>query len=114
MLFAQDVDGAVMRVDDLPHQREPDARAVRALGGFMQARLAPQRDDERAALAEAGLDTAHIYARDELATGAALLVATGVTDGALLRQPWQQDNVTHTDSIVISAGTVSRTQEAHA
>jgi fructose-1,6-bisphosphatase II len=90
------------------------AGAVRALGGFMQARLAPQRDDERAALAQAGLDTERVYARDELATGEALLVATGVTDGALLRQPWQQDFITHTDSIVISAGTVSRTQEAHA
>jgi fructose-1,6-bisphosphatase II len=89
------------------------ACAVRALGGFMQGRLAPQSDDERAALAGAGLDSVRVYALDELATGEGLLVATGVTDGALLRQPWQQNDMTFTDSIVISAGTVSRTQEAN-
>ncbi len=80
----------------------------------MQGRLAPQGDAERAALAQAELDATRVYARDELSTGEGLLVATGVTDGALLRQPWQQDDLIHTDSIVISAGTVSRTQEAHA
>jgi fructose-1,6-bisphosphatase II len=90
------------------------ACAVRALGGFMQAQLAPQRDDERAALTDAGLETTHIYESDELVAGEAFFVATGVTDGPLLRQPRRQDDVTHTDSIVISAGIVSRIKEAHA
>jgi fructose-1,6-bisphosphatase II len=90
------------------------ACAARALGGFMKARLAPLREDERAAMAEAGLDTERVYDRDELAGGEALFVATGVTDGTLLRRPWQQDNRSYTDSIVISAGNVSRIQEAQA
>ena len=37
------------------------ACAARALGGCMQARLVPQREDEAEALAEAGLSSEHVY-----------------------------------------------------
>jgi fructose-1,6-bisphosphatase II len=84
------------------------ACAVRALGGFMQGRLAPQRPREAEAVANAGLSTERVYELDELAAGDALFVATGVTGGALLRRPWRQDGHTYTDSIVIAAGSVRR------
>jgi fructose-1,6-bisphosphatase II len=84
------------------------AWAVGALGGFMQARLAPQRSDEAQALANAGLSTKRIYEVDELVAGESLFVATGVTGDTLLRGPWQQGGQIHTDSIVIAAGSVRR------
>jgi fructose-1,6-bisphosphatase II len=88
------------------------ACAVRALGGFMQGRLAPQRRDEAEAVANAGLSTEHVYELDELAAGDGVFAATGVTGGALLRRPWRQDDRTYTESIVISAGSVRRIVEA--
>jgi fructose-1,6-bisphosphatase II len=89
------------------------ACAVRALGGRMQARLAPQREDEAAALAQAGLDTERIYELDELVGGESLFVATGVTGGTLLRGPWSRDGQLWTESIVIAAGSVRRIVQAH-
>jgi len=88
------------------------ACAVRALGGFMQARLAPQREDERRALATAGLDTTRIYEVEDLASGEGLFAATGVSGGPLLSGPRRESTFTHTDSIVIRAGSVLRIQEA--
>jgi fructose-1,6-bisphosphatase II len=82
------------------------ACAARALGGFMQARLAPQRPDEAKAVASAGLSTERVYELDELVSGGSLFVATGVSGGALLRRPWHQHGRIHTDSIVITAGSV--------
>jgi fructose-1,6-bisphosphatase II len=84
------------------------ACAVRALGGRMQARLAPQRDDEAAALARAGLDTERIYELEDLVAGESMFAATGVTGGALLRAPWRRDGQLCTESIVIAAGSVRR------
>ena len=89
------------------------ACAAGALGGRMQARLAPQREDEAAALARAGLDTERIYELDELVDGESLFVATGVTGGALLRGPWSRDGQLCTESIVIAAGSVRRIVQAH-
>jgi fructose-1,6-bisphosphatase II len=87
------------------------ACAVRALGGFMQGRLAPQRPDESEAVARAGLSTEHVYQLDELAAGDSFFVATGVSGGALLRRPWRQDGHSYTESIVIAAGSVRRVVE---
>jgi fructose-1,6-bisphosphatase II len=88
------------------------ACAARALGAFMQARLAPQRPDEAAALARAGLSTERIYECDDLVAGNSLFAATGVTDGALLRAPWRPDGQLCTDSIAIAAGSVRRIEQA--
>jgi fructose-1,6-bisphosphatase II len=84
------------------------ACAARALGGRMQARLAPQREDEAAALARAGLDTARIYELDDLVGGETLFAATGVTGGGLLRGPWRRDGHVSTESMVVAAGAVRR------
>ena len=40
--------------------------SVKALGGAMLGRLAPQSDQEREAVKKAGLDTSHILDCDEL------------------------------------------------
>jgi fructose-1,6-bisphosphatase II len=60
------------------------ACAARALGGGMQARLAPQSDAEARALAGAGRDVDRVYDVEDIVAGRAFFVATGVTDGSLL------------------------------
>jgi fructose-1,6-bisphosphatase II len=87
------------------------ACAVRALGGFMQARLAPQSAAEAEAVASAGLDPERIYGPEDLVAGDGCFVATGVTGGELLRRPWREDGRTWTDSIVIASGSVRRVTE---
>lgn len=87
------------------------ACAVRALDGFMQARLAPQRPEETEAVAAAGLSTDYVYGPAELVAGDSCFVATGVTGGALLRRPWERDGQTYTDSILIAAGGLRRVTE---
>jgi fructose-1,6-bisphosphatase II len=88
------------------------ACAVRALGGFMQGRLAPQRADEAEAVAKVGLSAERVYELDELVAGDSVFVATGVTGGALLRRPWHVDGHIFAESIVIAAGSVRRVVEA--
>jgi fructose-1,6-bisphosphatase II len=78
------------------------ACAARALGGGMQARLAPQSEAEARALAEAGLDTEHVYGLPDLVAGSALFVATGVTGGSLLARPTALHGAVVTESLVIS------------
>jgi fructose-1,6-bisphosphatase II len=60
------------------------ACAARALGGGMQARLAPQSDAEARALAGAGRDVDRVYDVEDIVAGRAFFVATGVTGGSLL------------------------------
>ncbi|MGY6498251.1 MAG: class II fructose-bisphosphatase, partial [Microcella sp.] len=57
------------------------ACAVKALGGFIQGRLAPGSDDEREKGAAAGLRFDHVYEANELVSSDnTFFVATGVTD----------------------------------
>jgi fructose-1,6-bisphosphatase II len=88
------------------------ACAARALGGFMQGRLAPQRDDEAKAVAEAGLSTERVYELEDLVGGDSIFAATGVTGGSQLRRPWHAGGQLYTDSIVIAAGSVRCVVEA--
>jgi fructose-1,6-bisphosphatase II len=78
------------------------ACAARAIGGGMQARLAPQRDAEARAVVDAGLDADRMYELDDLARGPAFFVATGVTGGSLLARPRALDGGFVTESLVIS------------
>ena len=87
------------------------ACAVRALGGGMQARLAPQRQAEAQALADEGVDTARVLGLEDLTAGESLFVATGVTNGSIVRGPARLDRAWRTDSIVISDGAVRRVLE---
>jgi fructose-1,6-bisphosphatase II len=83
------------------------ACAVRALGGGMQGRIAPQSDDERERARAAGFDTSAVLELDELIRADGAFVATGVT-GGMLDPPRRHDGWLTTDSIVISGGNVQR------
>jgi fructose-1,6-bisphosphatase II len=83
------------------------ACAARALGGEMQGRLAPQREDERERVEAAGLDTEQVLDLHDLVRADAAFIATGVT-GGLLEAPQRGDCWLTTESIVIAAGGVQR------
>jgi fructose-1,6-bisphosphatase II len=92
------------------------ACALKCLGGEIQGRLAPQKDDERKQLAEAGLDTTRVVTTDDMAKGEHLFFsATGVTDGELLHGVRYTTMGAMTESLVMRArsGTVRRIQATH-
>jgi fructose-1,6-bisphosphatase II len=83
------------------------ACAARALGGGMQARLAPQSDAEARALDRSGLDVDRVRGVEDLVAGPAFFVATGVTGGALLARPRVLlDGAVVTESLVVSERSV--------
>lgn len=85
------------------------ACAVKALGGGMLARLAPQSAHERAALAEAGLDARRILSCDDLVTGDQIFfVATGITDGLLLNGVSFSGDRASTNSLILRSETRTR------
>jgi fructose-1,6-bisphosphatase II len=85
------------------------ACAVKSLGGAMLARLAPQSDEERARVANAGLNIKQIFTCDDLIGGNEIFfAATGITDGALLRGVHYQGDEGHTESLVLRCETGSR------
>lgn len=92
------------------------ACAIKALSGFMQGRLAPQTDDEKQQGQEAGLLFDHVYELDGLvSSGNTIFVATGVTDGELVRGVRRQGPLISTESIVLRArsGTIRRVSADH-
>ena len=85
------------------------ACAVKALGGAMLARLAPQSAEERAVVNAAGLDTQKIYTCDDLVSGREIFfAATGITDGVLLSGVHYLGDQGHTESLVLRCETGSR------
>jgi fructose-1,6-bisphosphatase II len=88
------------------------ACAVRALGGCMEARLAPRQADEKRALLDAGLSTERVYSAEDLVSGDAFFAATGVTGGELLRRPWRSGGSTFTHSVVVAGGSMRKVVEA--
>lgn len=75
--------------------------AVRALGGHMQARLAPQGADEIARTAAAGLSTERILGLDDLVAGDGYLFLTAITVGDVLGAVTSDGTAATTDSWVI-------------
>lgn len=62
------------------------AAAMKCLGGDFQGRLKWRSEDEKKRALKMGVtDSDKIYTRDELAKGDVMFVATGVTDGPLLK-----------------------------
>ena len=62
------------------------ACAMKALGGVIQGRLWPTDDDERQRAIDAGHDLERVLSTDDLVSGDdCFFVATGITDGELLR-----------------------------
>ena len=92
------------------------ACAVKALGGFIQGRLAPGSDDEREKGAAAGLKFDHVYeASDLVKSDNTFFVATGVTDGELVRGVLRDGPMIRTESIVLRSrsGTIRRVVADH-
>ena len=87
------------------------ACAATALGGGMQARLAPQSDAEARALADAALDADRVYDLEELVDGSAFFVATGVTGSSLLGRPRALDGAFVTESLAVFDDGVRRLRE---
>jgi fructose-1,6-bisphosphatase II len=77
------------------------AAAVRGLGGWMEARLAPQRPDEIARAREAGVSTIRVLGLDDLVAGDGYLFITAVTSGHTLSAVVRDGNSVTTDSWVI-------------
>jgi fructose-1,6-bisphosphatase II len=89
------------------------ACAARALGGGMQGRIAPQRDDERERVYAAGLDPDEVLELEQLVRADGAFIATGVTDG-LLAPPTRSGGWITTDSIVILGRGVHRVRQSTA
>jgi fructose-1,6-bisphosphatase II len=85
------------------------ACAVKAMGGAMLARLAPQSAEEREAIQTAGLDEKQIWTQDEMVqTDRLLFAATGITDSALLPGVVIQGGYAKTYSLLIRSETGTR------
>ncbi len=86
------------------------ACAIRALGGAMVGRLAPQSEAERAACQTASLDTG-VFTTDDLVTSNEIFfAATGITDGPLLTGVRYQGRQAETHSLLLRCETRTRRQ----
>ncbi|GGQ58134.1 MULTISPECIES: class II fructose-bisphosphatase [Streptomyces] len=92
------------------------ACAVRCLGGVIQGKLWPKDDEERQRAIDAGHDLDRVLTTEDLVTGEnVFFVATGITDGELLRGVRYRSETATTDSIVMrsKSGTVRRIDSEH-
>ncbi len=92
------------------------ACAVKCLGGTIQGKLWPKDDEERQRAIEAGHDLDRVLMTDDLVAGDnVFFVATGITDGELLRGVRYRSETATTDSIVMrsKSGTVRRIDSEH-
>ncbi len=92
------------------------ACAIKALGGFIQGRLAPGSQEEIDKGLAAGLKFDHVYEVNELVrSDNTFFVATGVTDGELVRGVRRQGDIITTESLVLRSrsGTVRRVVADH-
>jgi fructose-1,6-bisphosphatase II len=88
------------------------ACAVKVLGGGMQTRLAPQRDEEAAAIAAAGISTDEILDVDDLIRGPAIFAACGITGGTMLGAPRMTAGWISTQSLIVRPGSYRRIVES--
>lgn len=92
------------------------ACAIKALGGVMQGRLHPRNEEERERAIAVGHDLDRVLSADDLVrTDNTYFVATGVTDGGLVKGVRREGNRIITDSVVMRArsGTLRRVQAEH-
>ncbi len=92
------------------------AAAMKAMGGEIQARFAPQSDEERTAMLEAGFDLDRVLGQDDLIqSDNCFFAATGLTDGALLRGVRIDSSGIRTQSLVMRSrsGTVRLIDARH-
>jgi fructose-1,6-bisphosphatase class II len=93
------------------------AAALQCLGGDFQGQLKFRNEDEKSRAVKMGVkDFNKIYTIDDLASGSVLFIATGVTDGPLLKGVrFLNDHRIKTQSIVMrsSTGTVRTVEAIH-
>ncbi|MFI5570664.1 class II fructose-bisphosphatase [Streptomyces sp. NPDC051740] len=92
------------------------ACAVKCLGGTIQGKLWPKDDEERQRAVDAGHDLDRVLTTDDLVAGEnVFFVATGITDGELMRGVRYRPETATTDSIVMrsKSGTVRRIDSEH-
>ncbi|GAA3823747.1 class II fructose-bisphosphatase [Streptomyces chiangmaiensis] len=92
------------------------ACAVKCLGGTIQGKLWPKDDEERQRAIDAGHDLDRVLTTNDLVSGEnVFFVATGITDGELLRGVRYRSETATTDSIVMrsKSGTVRRIDSVH-
>ncbi len=92
------------------------ACAVKCLGGTIQGKLWPKDDEERQRAIDAGHALDRVLTTDDLVSGEnVFFVATGITDGELLRGVRYRAETATTDSIVMrsKSGTVRRIDSVH-
>ena len=92
------------------------ACAMRCLGGVIQGRLWPRDEDERRKALDAGHDLSRVLTTDDLVTSDdVFFVATGITDGELLRGVRYHGRGADTHSLVMRSrsGTIRVIESEH-
>ena len=85
------------------------ACAVKAMNGAMLAQVAPQSQEERAAIRAAGLDIERVYTADDLVSGNEIFfAATGITDSSLLKSVQYSGRKVQTHSLLLRSETRTR------
>jgi fructose-1,6-bisphosphatase II / sedoheptulose-1,7-bisphosphatase len=87
------------------------AAALRSIGGQIEGRLMPTKEEERTRAAKMGIsDINRKFRLDDMASGDVIFSATGVTDGSLLEGVKFRGDFAETESVVMRSktGTVRR------
>ena len=86
------------------------AAALRCIGGQIQGRLMPMKDEERERAAKMGADVNRKYTMQDMASGDVIFSASGVTDGSLMEGVHFRGDFAETETVVMRAktGTVRR------
>jgi fructose-1,6-bisphosphatase II / sedoheptulose-1,7-bisphosphatase len=86
------------------------AAALRCIGGQMQGRLAPQKEEERTRAIKMGADVDRKYGMLDMVSRDVIFSATGVTDGSLLDGVHFLGDFAETETVVMRSetGTVRR------
>ncbi len=91
------------------------ACAIKCVGGVIQGKLWPKDDEERQKAIDAGHDLDRVLSTEDLVTSDCFFVATGVTDGELLRGVRYGSNSARTNSLVMRSrsGTIRTIESEH-
>ncbi|TCC60548.1 class II fructose-bisphosphatase [Kribbella pittospori] len=92
------------------------ACAMKCLGGLIQGRLWPKDDEERQKAIDAGHDLDRVLSTDDLVSGDdCFFVATGITEGELLRGVRYGRSTARTHSLVMRSrsGTIRSIESVH-
>ncbi|WP_018156840.1 class II fructose-bisphosphatase [Demetria terragena] len=92
------------------------ACAMKSMGGVIQGRLYPVSDEEKQRAIDAGHDLDRVLSTDDLVqSDNCFFVATGITDGELLRGVRYQSGSIYTQSLVMrsKSGTIRTIEAVH-